>query len=201
MRWRSMAVAVFAIGMFAALTAAEPVDTRPICEITAEWVDKNRENLPATLAAFEEFTPSYRRAIASALPNEVRTTLWVEQLSNFASENELTSEQAAFVAKAIASFEAGLVAKSAIEKTEVRALAEESKDLFDFRTLGTTFSVLGSVPDISVFDREDCSCSTYAWGCLSIGLECVGGSEDCRGVEECGVFGLDYCDGICELEN
>jgi hypothetical protein len=92
------AIAVIGLTTLAAFSSGEePVDDRPICVVAAEWVEDNPEALPTTLEGFADFSIPYRRAIANAMEPELRSSLWIEQLTEFRDASELSVEQVEFV--------------------------------------------------------------------------------------------------------
>jgi hypothetical protein len=193
------AFAVLGLTTLAAFSSGEEViDDLPICVVAAEWVQDNPEALPTTLEGFADFSIPYRRAIANAMEPEVRSSIWIEQLTEFRDGYELSVDQEKFVNSLVGLVSEGLFARGDEGRAEMRELVEPGKLLFEKQVLTTTFSILAPI-DMEMILREDCECSSYGWGCPAIGISCTAGADNCRGVEQCGVLGFDYCDGLCTL--
>ena len=82
------------LGLFAGLAALSagisaaswpddrPSADRPLCEVAREWVISREGNLPTTLAQFERYPMTYRKAIYNELSLEVRAQLWQAHIAH-----------------------------------------------------------------------------------------------------------------------
>ncbi len=189
----ALAAAAVASGSVLAQTPPSPSASGPsACEAAANWVSDHADNLPTTLAAIEKQPISVRRAIDAALPADRRTRLWIKQLSDYRTSENLSAAQARFIDALVERLQHGFFSLPADTRHAVqKRLATQANSLFDAATLGTTFSILGKVEMPN--PRPDCDCTL---GCPAIGLVCVEGGQNCAG----NYCGLLYCASLCELQ-
>jgi hypothetical protein len=95
-----LALPLIAVAL-ASVTAARWPGPILSCQIAAAWVADHASELPTTLDGIRRYSGSYQIAILSAIPNEARKQMWVEQLESFvASETSLTPLQRSILANA-----------------------------------------------------------------------------------------------------
>lgn len=69
-------------------------DTRPICEITEEWISAHVEDLPTTYDGIVAFPVEYRKGLMGRLLNSQKVEVWATQLERAAvNEKDLTDVQ------------------------------------------------------------------------------------------------------------
>jgi hypothetical protein len=70
---------------------------KPPCVVAGEWAEANVASLPRTHAAFERYSPLYRRAIYTHLSVPDRVEFWRTHLAPFAARQDLSSSQRGFL--------------------------------------------------------------------------------------------------------
>ena len=215
-RVRSVGKLVVALLSFAAVTAAKspPKPAAGCGAVEAAWVNEHLETLPRTLAGFSEYSLAYRKAIYRALPEDVKTHLWREQLNHYASSPNFSGEQKALlqeVSGSITQFDGSAKLPNLLDKYETRIRASFTKN-----QIGEIFTNLG-VGDPAVAGRPSASSSGIC-ECHSGGLD-VGScgptgppgtvflQGGCRwqspcniDVDDgCGWFWLQSCNGTCSV--
>jgi hypothetical protein len=132
----------------ATLGSASPAPEPPECVVAAAWVHAHADVLPTTLAEFSTFSMAHRRAIYSALPPNVRVSLWREHMERFLRpESPLNEAQRAALRGVIARVPELTLPDR--EPAEQQALIKQLATIFP-RDLGVRlFVTLGDAPTSS----------------------------------------------------
>jgi hypothetical protein len=176
----------------------------PVCELAAQWVKENMDNLPQSYNELLTTPAEYRSAIFSALTPEIKSQIWVEHLESFLQTNELSREQASLIKEAIdiasqpSTFEPFPEQNSELTAT-LSNIREQAKVLFGDKSVLIFASLytndLNSAEPSAFF--PECACSTQSDWCWGQNRGCRDRAQ-CTDTEiGCGDFWLYPCDGMC----
>jgi hypothetical protein len=218
-RWIALASVVVVLFIGDIFAAPIVVDTKPECERAADWVVAHRGSLPTTLEGLSAFPPSYRRAIADALPPATIAELWRTNTINLANrstnspaQREATLEMARLISPVLydrnPEFDAARLNLREDLTARLIAAYPDQNDRVAFGNLGPSepsFSLnRGGLIQLGQGVRNmftanagrllNCNCSTW-FDCAQTAISCNYGN--CTQVYQCGPFGGIRCDGRC----
>ncbi|HSC05430.1 MAG TPA: bacteriocin fulvocin C-related protein, partial [Steroidobacteraceae bacterium] len=215
---RALVSLTLALALLASLAAATGLDRTPACQRAAAWVTAHASELPTTLEDIAKHPRPIRIAIFNALPYEVRSALWHDQLKRFRQTHRLNSTQEQLVTEALTIITPEMYRRRVEGMTpdqeyhharEHTAFAERATKAFDRQTL-RVFGELGWViepirdsPRFGLMPARltltamtiDCDCYSQSDFCS---LDCLKGYQNCTPQPTgCGWFNCEPCDGTC----
>lgn len=197
--WAGAALLIIGGVAVASATASTLHAEKAECEIAADWVAANGENLPTTLREISTYPMAYRRAIHAALPKAVQMELWHDHIGTFlTAESTLTEEQRAFLKGVNADlapyFEpATMVAADSALRLRMEASFTREEAVAIFGALGPIPNEVASGAQ-GVVAADKCECSRSSNYCLN--SYCTAAAA-CEIIAGCGTFWQYDCDGKC----
>lgn len=197
------------------------IDTRPDCDIAADWARSHAQSLPNSLESLAAFPTAYRRAIVAALPPTTRLALAQQYLATTLAEPSLSAEQRSAVAALASSltpqwFSAPRSAlfKAVAANWQGRLVAAFPASEFDRRFIKMNMSddgymstdtwaiflgrAMAATGRVLAIPRCNCrSDSNFTCGSGPLGPRICGCSLPCNPNDGCGFLGLFECDGMC----
>jgi hypothetical protein len=229
-RFRLLVCVIVVVVASQAIAVLPPLlgESGSMCARIQAWVAENIDNLPETMAEFQQYPVEYQRRIYNHLSQETKTRMWQQRYRRYAIDDSLSVSQRAVVAEAEEMVNGGRMLgpdnESARNSLLVRIQATFSPQLaVRVFSLSSSSSVptglsaarvriaeflRGSLSSLSttLHAGEDppCYCASTLW------CQTVSGSpavvcynyegEQCEPTPEgCGLNGESPCIGICQL--
>lgn len=207
----SWALALLSLAIVCSAAGAE-APAAGCFEWARQWVEENRDSLPADLDALQRLDAKNQRAVAIFAPPELRARLWRQHLERLLVDDQLTDAQQAALHRIVAKLDPAFFAPENLEASRaVLRSADELTTLFGrdlrqrvFVTLGATDPALAS--SAAAADEEEdkeerpvCECTFGAGSDFCPGkLLCKEKADKCKLTSGCGILLMEDCDGMCK---
>lgn len=218
-RRRSWAIVVYTLVVtclvFLVSSPARTTAAGTSCAELREWAS-SYANASPTLDDLAPFTRAQRVAIFNAIGPAVRAELWREHLRRFATRDDLTDTQRAFILQARADLSAASYTDRdpALRRAQSRKFWASAEPLFPSKAHQRAWFLLGegttantshvspaaprenSLLPVNLAQPQVCNCNNAdGWLVCASG---VCGGPPCQVTWACGFEGQDRCDGWCE---
>jgi hypothetical protein len=179
------------------------------CTELQRWAQPYRD-ASVTLDQLARFDRIHRVAIFNTVSVQVRASLWQEQLRRFDRRADLTSDQHALIAEAIAVATPALYAKDAAALKAFHAIEPRLNQMFvskEHKQALRRIGDLGTAPQMSTvldkvansfvaYAQQACNCNVGSalddcWSGICNGGGCTWMSSGC------GAMGMSSCNGTC----